>query len=230
MSLHVIPASSMAPKPWRNGGGLMRELLVWPSQGDWQLRITLAEVRKDGPFSPFPGVQRHFVVVGGCGLSLRWPSEAAWQDLIPGHEPLCFDGAQAPDCRLLPPPRASTAEVSTASASIDGMKPHPAEPLSDHSIDLNLMTQGGLEGRMQAMRVEAGAAAADLSTAQRGFFAAVPGRWWRSGGPASGVAAHTLVWQQRESVPAPLETWHFQPTTPPADGEPCGWWLGASPL
>lgn len=207
MSLQVIPSASMAPKPWRNGGGLMRELLVWPPQGDWQLRITLAEVRKDGPFSPFPGVQRHFVVVGGCGLSLRWPSEVAWQDLFPGHAPLRFDGAQAPDCRLL---------------ACDA-------PL-DHSIDLNLMTQGGLQGRMQAMRVEGGTASAHLSTTHRGFFTAQPGRWWRGGEPALDVAAHTLVWHHGEPEPAQPEAWHFQPATPPTDGRPCGWWLGASPI
>ena len=44
MNLQVIPAAQVAPTPWRNGGGLTRELLVWPPLADeWQLRITLAE-------------------------------------------------------------------------------------------------------------------------------------------------------------------------------------------
>ncbi len=218
MNLQVIPAAQVAPTPWRNGGGLTRELLVWPPLADeWQLRITLAEVGRDGPFSPFPGVRRHFVVASGNGLSLRWAADGPWQDLRPGHAPLSFDGAQAPDCRLLP------AEGSPAS-----------------STDLNLMTRGRWQGRMQPMRLlgdDANPSGQTASTtwpaAHRGFFAMRPGRWHRGQAPAQAVGAMTLVWQQQDDAgpkgPAP-EAWVFTPDTPPDDGLPCGWWLGAIPL
>ncbi len=39
MSPMVISAASVAPQAWRNGGGQTRELLTWPAQGPWQLRI-----------------------------------------------------------------------------------------------------------------------------------------------------------------------------------------------
>lgn len=201
MSLQCIPAASITPQAWRNGGGLTRELWVWPpasSQLDWQLRITLAEVAQDGPFSAFPGVQRHLVVVDGCGLSLRWSLEGAWQDLVPGHLPVSFDGAQPPDCRLL------------------RVKGQPAR-----STDLNLMLRGP-RGRIQAMQA---GQAMTLPTPQRGFFAAQAGRWWCAGEPAQVVAAQTLVWQDDHA--ASPGTWQFEPLHVTQPDQPLGWWLDA---
>ncbi|GAA2988947.1 hypothetical protein Sfulv_13090 [Streptomyces fulvorobeus] len=59
--------------PWRNGGGVTREIAVWPEDAgsdafDW--RISLADVADDGPFSVFPGVDRTLTVVGGEGMDL----------------------------------------------------------------------------------------------------------------------------------------------------------------
>jgi environmental stress-induced protein Ves len=56
---------------WRNGGGSTRELLAWPEAGAWQLRISVAEITRDGPFSAFAGVQRWFAVLRGDGVRLR---------------------------------------------------------------------------------------------------------------------------------------------------------------
>ena len=56
MSWALIRLNEVAPVPWRNGGGVTRELLAWPSPGDWALRISVAEVERDGPFSRYPGV------------------------------------------------------------------------------------------------------------------------------------------------------------------------------
>ncbi len=59
--------------PWRNGGGLTREIACAPdlpgSDGfDW--RISMAEVGTAGPFSTFPGVDRVIVRVGAAPLVL----------------------------------------------------------------------------------------------------------------------------------------------------------------
>jgi hypothetical protein len=94
---HVL-AARVAPQPWRNGGGSTRELLVWPAAEDWALRVSLATVAQDGAFSAWPGVQRWFAVVEGAGVELALPSGPA--RLGPDGEPLCFDGAAAPHCRL----------------------------------------------------------------------------------------------------------------------------------
>lgn len=97
----LVNASAVAPQPWRNGGGVTRELLRLPAGGDadWTLRISVADIDADGPFSPFAGVTRWFTVLAGAGVRLRWPAHA--RDLRVGDPPLCFDGAEAPGCALL---------------------------------------------------------------------------------------------------------------------------------
>lgn len=96
----LIHADELVPQPWRNGGGLTRELLRWPvGAAHWQLRISLAEVRSDGPFSIFPGIQRWFSVIDGAGVRL---SLAGVDHLLqPGHEPLSFSGELAVNCALV---------------------------------------------------------------------------------------------------------------------------------
>ena len=98
----VVHLDNVAPQPWRNGGGQTRELLTWPSSGDWRLRISLADIQNDGPFSAFPGITRWFTVVHGRGVVLRFGSRTV--TLGAGSDPLRFDGADAPDCSLIDGP------------------------------------------------------------------------------------------------------------------------------
>ena len=121
----LVEADRIPPQPWRNGGGATRELFVWPPQGDWRLRISLADIERDGPFSAFPGVQRHFAVVEGAGVVLTLAGRT--HTVTAGGDPIAFDGALAPGCRL-----------------VDGP-----------TRDLNLMLQGGASGEAsQAARME----------------------------------------------------------------------------
>lgn len=105
MSLRVVELAHATPQPWRNGGGVTRELLAWPAGGgrdgcsDWQLRVSVAEIERDGPFSPFPGVRRCFAVLQGAGVVLGLPGGD--RTLTTASPPLAFDGADAPGCRLL---------------------------------------------------------------------------------------------------------------------------------
>jgi len=99
MSLNVVHLSDRPAQPWRNGGGQTRELLAWPSAAGWQLRVSVADIDRDGPFSPFPGVQRWFVVLQGEGVALHLPGG---RRELTRHSPPCgFDGEAAPGCTLL---------------------------------------------------------------------------------------------------------------------------------
>jgi environmental stress-induced protein Ves len=98
----IVRFEDVASAPWKNGGGQTRELLVWPEGEGWRLRISVAEIRRDGPFSSFSGVTRWFAVVAGKGVVLRFGSEE--RRLFPGSDPLRFDGAWAPGCRLIDGP------------------------------------------------------------------------------------------------------------------------------
>ena len=99
MSWQIVRLDEMVPAPWRNGGGVTRELACWPDSRDWIWRMSVAEVASDGPFSRFEGVQRWFAVLGGSGVRLRIGAQT--HELTGSSAPLCFDGASPVDCQLL---------------------------------------------------------------------------------------------------------------------------------
>ncbi len=100
--MRLVREADVTPVPWRNGGGLTRELLAWPSPNDWRLRLSVADVAQDGPFSSYPGVTRVFAVLQGAGVVLDFAG--ATHTVCPGDAPLVFDGEAAPGCRLLDGP------------------------------------------------------------------------------------------------------------------------------
>jgi environmental stress-induced protein Ves len=88
--------------PWRNGGGRTRELLAWPRADDWLVRVSVAEIEADGPFSPFPGIDRCFAVLDGAGVELTLPASKV--RLGPADDAWAFPGEAAPGCRLIDGP------------------------------------------------------------------------------------------------------------------------------
>ena len=63
-----LPARDRVAVPWKNGGGVTREVCVSPAGAgmaafDW--RISMAEVTQAGPFSSFDTIDRHLTVLGG---------------------------------------------------------------------------------------------------------------------------------------------------------------------
>jgi uncharacterized protein len=102
MSVTVVRSQDVAPQPWRNGGGVTRELIAWPSPADWRVRISIADIERDGPFSAYAGVQRWFTVLKGAGVVLTLDGVA--QRLTRSDAPFGFDGAASVDCRLIDGP------------------------------------------------------------------------------------------------------------------------------
>jgi hypothetical protein len=49
MSLEVIHVHDVVRQPWRNGGGLTRELWTWPSAEGWWVRVSVADIREGRP-------------------------------------------------------------------------------------------------------------------------------------------------------------------------------------
>ena len=66
----VVRVADVAAVPWRNGGGVTRELLAWPDARDWVLRVSVADIGSSGPFSAYPGVDRWFAVLAGGAVRL----------------------------------------------------------------------------------------------------------------------------------------------------------------
>jgi len=102
MSWQMIPLEEVAPTPWRNGGGVTRELLAWPTAQDWDWRMSVAAVEKSGPFSHFEKVQRWFAVLGGAGVHLTLDGQS--HELTAQSAPLHFYGDKACACELIDGP------------------------------------------------------------------------------------------------------------------------------
>ena len=123
MSLHPVALAACKPQPWRNGGGQTRELLVWPphSVGDtWELRVSVADIERSGPFSAFPGVERWFAVLEGTGVRLSLAQGE--RTLGPDDEPLHFPGEDRPHCHLLGDPSRDLNLMLRRDAGSGGMK------------------------------------------------------------------------------------------------------------
>ncbi|MEQ1503720.1 MAG: HutD family protein, partial [Myxococcota bacterium] len=94
----VVPRSSWIPIPWKNGGGVTHELVV---EGDpFVVRLSVAEVASDGPFSRFPGIDRTIVLLEGPGFRLRRDDglEVTLRDV---GVPFAFHGEDAWSCTVL---------------------------------------------------------------------------------------------------------------------------------
>jgi uncharacterized protein len=102
MTVRILPAAERAAVPWRNGGGVTREVAAEPTgAAEFTWRVSVAEVAADGPFSAYPGYHRVLTVVGGAGLELTVDGTA--HEARP-HEPFAFPGGAQTTCRLLGEP------------------------------------------------------------------------------------------------------------------------------
>lgn len=90
----VIPAALYQRERWRNGLGWTREILRLPEQGEWQLRLSIAEIEQDAAFSAFPGIERELVLLQGEGLRLRF-DDGRVETLAPPYQRLRFAGEAA---------------------------------------------------------------------------------------------------------------------------------------
>jgi environmental stress-induced protein Ves len=68
--MEIIRYADLRPQPWRNGGGVTRELASHPlaasaQDGVWDWRVSIADVTKAGDFSAFPGMERVLTVIDG---------------------------------------------------------------------------------------------------------------------------------------------------------------------
>jgi environmental stress-induced protein Ves len=92
-SMRILRASERTPTPWKNGGGVTRELFVEPAgatMADFGWRVSVATVNKPGAFSLFPGVDRQMAVISGR-LCLEF-GESRTVGLSSDTEPLYFPG------------------------------------------------------------------------------------------------------------------------------------------
>jgi len=97
MEWHTKCVQETTAQAWKNGGGQTRELVAWPNATEWIVRISVADIDQDGPFSGFEHIQRWFAVLQGAGVRL-FDDE---REIRAGDALLEFDGALAPACTLI---------------------------------------------------------------------------------------------------------------------------------
>jgi environmental stress-induced protein Ves len=93
MPIHLFERAQLRATPWKNGGGVTREIACHPPQAgmqnfDW--RISIAHIASDGDFSVFAGVDRVITLLEGGGVQL---SRSAWPFAERGLPRLECDGA-----------------------------------------------------------------------------------------------------------------------------------------
>ena len=89
----TVRTADVAPQPWKNGGGVTRELLALPAGRDWRVRdwrvrVSVADVASDGDFSSFAGVV----------LTVDGREHRCTRD---DDEALAFAGDARTSCRLI---------------------------------------------------------------------------------------------------------------------------------
>ncbi|WP_327224612.1 HutD family protein [Streptomyces platensis] len=103
--MRILRAAGRPAMPWSNGGGVTREVAVHPPGAGWDTfawRVSLADVTRDGPYSPLPGVRRILTVADGAGLELT--VDGTTRRLTDRCRPFAFPGGAETGSRLLDGP------------------------------------------------------------------------------------------------------------------------------
>jgi environmental stress-induced protein Ves len=89
--MRILRAADRTAVPWKNGGGITREVAVSPDGArldafDW--RVSIADVRAPGPFSLFPGIDRVLTILEGR-MALAFADREV---ILEAGEPFAFAG------------------------------------------------------------------------------------------------------------------------------------------
>ncbi len=92
-ALRIVPANDYRRVRWKNGRGWTREAVQGGGRdGDWDWRLSIAEIEEDAAYSSFPGFDREQMLLSGNGLRLR--SGDGVRELMPPHDRIGFLGEE----------------------------------------------------------------------------------------------------------------------------------------
>lgn len=92
--------SDYTEMPWKNGGGITREVALRTNDAGFLWRLSIADVAIDGPFSPFPDRHRILTVIEGQGITLTDTTTGDVLTAVP-LQPVRFRGDQQIDATLI---------------------------------------------------------------------------------------------------------------------------------
>ncbi|MCK0140682.1 HutD family protein [Aliiroseovarius sp. F47248L] len=88
--MQIIRRRDLVETPWKNGGGITRNIAEERDDRGALWRLSMADVDGDGTFSSFPGLTRILTVIKGDGMVLHGPDGDLQADYA---NPVRFDGA-----------------------------------------------------------------------------------------------------------------------------------------
>jgi environmental stress-induced protein Ves len=105
MTTILLKASGYRRMRWKNDGGWTTEIARDPADdaAGFRWRISIAEIERDGPFSPFPGVERKLMLLSGDGIELDIDGAPTLR-LVERLRHVQFAGEARVDCRLVAGP------------------------------------------------------------------------------------------------------------------------------
>ena len=187
----VIAYSGLRPAPWRNGGGVTRQIASGrldrsgnpeaTTGDDWDWRLSIADVESPGDFSAFVGMARILTVIEGEGMVM---SIDGIERRLEKYSPLGFDGGSATSATLPDGPIrdfnliARTGTVTGRVAIVELSTEHPLQ-LTGGRLGVLLQGQakvlvGGKQSRaLERYDTIVGGGESTSSISGRGFVAVV---------------------------------------------------------
>lgn len=159
--LSILRARDRRRMPWKNGGGVTSEVMVFPAGADFDTfdwRISIATIQASGPFSLFAGVDRQLVLLEGL-LGLRIGTEAAIE-LSPSSPPMALAGELPVHAELKSGPVTDLNVMTRRGRIRSTLEPHPlSAPVTVHNSESSTVLIAtelvdieyeGVEHRLQA--------------------------------------------------------------------------------
>lgn len=123
--MEIIRYNDLVETPWKNGGGITRDIAKATCGGEFVWRVSRADVSQEGPFSDFAGLLRVLTVISDSGMQLEHTSGVLQAK---PWVPVQFDGAlqvsskldagPLTDLNLMFDPGFCTGEVQTLRAPL----------------------------------------------------------------------------------------------------------------
>lgn len=105
--MNILRQEDYRVMPWKNGGGITTEIWVSPpgsglAGAPFHWRVSIADVAADGPFSKFPGFDRHIMLLDGQGMRLDTEENGSIELAL--YRPAAFSGDWAVTGKLVDGP------------------------------------------------------------------------------------------------------------------------------
>ena len=170
--MHRFHVNDIAAMPWKNGGGVTREIVCQPTGAgisDFDWRVSIAHIASDGPFSAFPGVDRIITLLSGGGVHLHSSDGKVDHLLDKPLTPFTFKG-----------------EADIKASLVD-----------EDCYDFNVMTRRSTCSNVSLRIVRN---ACDWPTSSHGLFLAVHGHWQLKGNHEDNLAPKEGFWWSDSSL------------------------------